>query len=39
LQTTQEETPIGGLQTPEVAIIAQKGEPPPPPLPALFTHF
>lgn len=27
LQRTQEETPIGGLQTPKVAIIAERGAP------------
>lgn len=35
LQTAQEETPIGGLQTPKVAIIAQSGGTSPP----LFTRF
>jgi hypothetical protein len=35
LQTAQEETPIGGLQTPKVAIIAESGGTSPP----LFTRF
>lgn len=43
LETTQEETPIGGLQTPKVAIIAERENhltsPALPLLPALLTHF
>ena len=42
-RTTEEETPIGGLQTPKVAIIAERragGTSPPPPLllTPLFTN-